>query len=251
MVGLMMREVWESPEPTRAARSGGRAADAPRPEKSRHHDQHRLEAVTAMAAAAAMEVAGPQGEPSITTAEEEAMIQELLAGIGGSAAGGAATSSQHPHHQQEHHHHQLPMESQADVRDRLVLDAVCGGSEGWTTIVNSRDVDYVEQRPADGSYVASVSVVLSLVKITDALGTQLFMHDETGTGRVEGLASEADAEELATRRAVASARRRLAKRFAISLDGSLLSEIDRAARAQGLPKQQQPSAWRPPGKRAR
>ena len=204
-----------------------------------------------MAAAAAMEVAGPQGEPSITTAEEEAMIQELLAGIGGSAAGGAATSSQHPHHQQEHHHHQLPMESQADVRDRLVLDAVCGGSEGWTTIVNSRDVDYVEQRPADGSYVASVSVVLSLVKITDALGTQLFMHDETGTGRVEGLASEADAEELATRRAVASARRRLAKRFAISLDGSLLSEIDRAARAQGLPKQQQPSAWRPPGKRAR
>ena len=175
------------------------------------------------------------------------MIQELLASVG-SAAGGAAPSEQQQQQQQP-----PPMESQADVRDRLVLDAVCGGAEAWSTIVKWRDVDYTSA--ADGAYAASVSVVLSLVKITDALGTQLFMHDETGTGRVEGSASETDAQELAFRRAVASARRRLAKRFAISLDGSLLSEIDRAARAQGMargPKQQQqPSSWRPPGKRAK
>lgn len=154
-----------------------------------------------------------------TTAEEEVMIQQLLAGVVDRPTGVASMQQSLPP--------PTAKESQSDARDRLVLDAANNGPDGWTVSVSLREVDFVEQRQSDGKWNASISIVLSLLRIVDEIGTETHAHDETGTGRAEGLPSRQQAEELADRRAKASALRRLAKRFALSLEPAVLAAIDR------------------------
>ena len=62
------------------------------------------------------------------------------------------------------------------VRDRLVFDAACGGPGSWTTKLKQQETDFTEQR-GDG-WAASVSVVLSLLKVDTQTGAQELMHDE-------------------------------------------------------------------------
>ena len=139
-----------------------------------------------------------------------------------------------------------PQRSVADARDVLVLDAALG--EGmWRLDIKQRDVDYVEER-SDGKWQASVSLVLSLSRadaasLCSANGPSVsFMHDEVGSGRADGHPDEASATCEAERAAHTSARRRLAKRFAHSLDPHLLAEP--AARIPLLQAAAQASAGR-------
>jgi len=106
-------------------------------------------------------------------------------------------------------------------RDLLVLDAALGGRPSWKTAVSSRDVDFVELR--DDGWAASVSIILALHR-TDEEETH--MHDETGSGSCDKQPEEAGALAVATQRAMDSARRRLAKRFAHSLDRQQMAAIE-------------------------
>ena len=153
------------------------------------------------------------------SAAEEAEVQALLRQTQRTQPAAAAPAA-------------LPMDTQprncyaADLlRDQLVLDAACGGSEGWTTVVAARDVDFTEQ-DTNGTWSASISIVLSLLRYTGADTTE-HSHDETGTGRVDGMPSEDAAIETAEQRAISNATRRLAKRFAISLDPNVIAAIYR------------------------
>ena len=106
------------------------------------------------------------------------------------------------------------------ARDRMVLDAACG--DGWSTAINRQDLDFVEERPS--GFAASISIVLSLLREDGSP-----WHDETGSGQSQCAASTDAAQELALARAAASARKRLAKRFACSLGQVVLGEIEKAA----------------------
>ena len=113
------------------------------------------------------------------------------------------------------------------VRDRLVFDAACGGPGSWTTKLKQQETDFTEQR-GDG-WAASVSVVLSLLKVDTQTGAQELMHDEVGSGRAERASDAAAAEEEALKAAVACGRKRLGKRFAVALGGEILGAIETAA----------------------
>jgi hypothetical protein len=121
-------------------------------------------------------------------------------------------------------------ESEDEIRDRLVIDAACGAQQ-WRTEVSTEEIDYTEQR-ADGAWSASVSVVVTLVRSVRGCAEEEDMHDETGSGRAVG-ADEAAAIAAAQQRAVVCARRRLAKRFAHSLEPARLAEIARQATKSG------------------
>lgn len=184
-----------------------------------------------------------------TTAEEEAEIETLLAGVASSIMpampGDAAAADAQRQQQKQQQHAETPKEA----TDRLVLDAACGGASAWDARTASLEVDYVEQR-GNGTWAASVSVVLSLVQFVDEALTTKHMHDETGSGHVEGMPTESAAVETAERLAISSALRRLAKRFALSFSNEMLAAISRqafghansAGQAHLLP---------PPGKRKR
>lgn len=117
-------------------------------------------------------------------------------------------------------------------RDCLVLDAALGGRDAWDTELTSSAVDFAEERDADGratgrGWAASVSVIFSLFSLQDGgTITSTHMHDETGSGQSEGQPSRARAIECAEGKAIESARRRLAKRFALSIDTKLLAAIE-------------------------
>ena len=165
-----------------------------------------------------------------TTEAEEAMIAALLGSIAPPPAAPAhAARVVEPEPQLP----RPPQRSVADARDVLVLDAALG--EGmWRLDIKQRDVDYVEER-SDGKWQASVSLVLSLSRadaasLCSANGPSVsFMHDEVGSGHADGHPDEASATCEAERAAHTSARRRLAKRFAHSLDPHLLAELERRA----------------------
>ena len=108
-----------------------------------------------------------------------------------------------------------------EARDKRVFDEACPGG-AWTLSVSSSEVDYIEET-SDGFFEASVSVVMSLQNDGQ------HMHDEIGSGRVQGEASADAARSNALSRATASARKRLAKRFAGSLEPEVLGAIERAA----------------------
>ena len=72
----------------------------------------------------------------------------------------------------------------SERRDRLVLSAALGGQGSWSTEVSRQEVDYCD-RNDDGNFMASVSIVLSLLRVSSEDGSVEHMHDETGSGRVE------------------------------------------------------------------
>ncbi len=124
-------------------------------------------------------------------------------------------------------------------RDCLVLDAALGGRNAWDTVLSRSDVDFAEERSeaaAGGSstitWAAGVSVVFSLMGLHADCRPE-HMHDETGSGQSERQPTRAAAIELAEAKAIESARRRLAKRFAICLDNQLLSVIEKQV-GQGM-----------------
>ena len=162
-----------------------------------------------------------------TSAEEEATIAALLGAIAPQAhLGVQQLPLQPPMPSLE------PRESVADARDVLVLDAALGQGF-WRLNIERQDVDFTEAR-ADGTWAASVSLVLSLSRVLPSTSnstkeTLSFMHDEVGSGHAQGLQDEESATRTAKRVAFSSARRRLAKRFAHSLDPHLLAEIERRA----------------------
>ena len=157
-----------------------------------------------------------------TSAEEEAAIEELLAGIRPAAveqepeqvAGGVASVPQ----------------SKSDVRalvdeirDRKVFDAAIGGPGTWTIVEGHQVEEFCQQRH-DGTWEACVSVILSLHQSADGE----HMHDETGTGHTTG-ADRSMALQQAVAKANASARKRLAKLYAVALAPELLGAIEKAA----------------------
>ena len=107
------------------------------------------------------------------------------------------------------------------ARDRLVFDAACG-QDSWSTQVARQEVDFVEQRP--NGWAASVSVVLSLLSTDGG-----HMHDEVGSGHVDGAEDSNAAQQHAFAKAIASASKRLAKRFASALGQAKLGAIETAA----------------------
>jgi hypothetical protein len=117
-------------------------------------------------------------------------------------------------------------------RDVLVLDAALGGAGSWDVRLARSEVDYVEERPE--GWAASVSVVASL-QLLDPTAESAHMHDETGSGRADAQPTADDATAVAEGRALESARRRLAKRFATSLDTQLLAVIERQANPKRPP----------------
>ena len=117
-------------------------------------------------------------------------------------------------------------------RDCLVLDAALGGRDAWDTELSRSEVDFAEpeERPdvvggSGTTWTASVSVVFSLMALHPDAAPE-HMHDETGSGQSQKQPSRSAAIELAEARAIESARRRLAKRFALNLDNSLLLAIE-------------------------
>ena len=110
-------------------------------------------------------------------------------------------------------------------RDVLVLDTACGGQGGWTTKVSANEVDFVECQ--ESGWAACVSVILSLYSGAESH----HRHDETGSGRVERQPCKEAALCLAEQRAVQSARRRLAKRYANALPPGVLETIERKIRS--------------------
>ena len=134
-----------------------------------------------------------------------------------------------------------PTDSVSVRRDLLVLDAALGGRPCWTTALRSREVDFVVLR-ADG-WAASVSVILALHRTDEFTGqdaqashaqaSKTHMHDETGSGSCEKQPEQAVAIAIAEQRAMDSARRRLAKRFAHSIDRQQLAAIEQMINPPG------------------
>ena len=190
--------------------------------------------------------AAPSAETVVVAPHEELAIEALLAGLRPpqplaptpSCANAIAAPPQQKHADSQRQ--QVEMN-----RDRLVFDAACGGAGMWTTRVSRHDVDFVEER--DDGWAASVSIVLSLLR-RDASMEVHHMHDETGSGRVERAADADAAEQLALTRATTSARKRLAKRFAVALGQAALGAIEKAAWREATGSDAPPPAaarWRP------
>ena len=99
---------------------------------------------------------------------------------------------------------------------------MCCSRELWDTELARNDVDYLEER--EDGWAASVSVILTLLSTRS--GARDHMHDETGSGQAEKQGSNEAALAQAEFRAVESARRRLAKRFAPSINSRTMASIE-------------------------
>ena len=175
-------------------------------------------------------------EVQLATLDEEAQIEALLLSQGLQTAPTAAQPRANPTCVED--------ESCAGVntkRDLYVLDAACGGRASWSTEMTLSEIDFAEER--DNGWAACVSIIMSLFAV-DADNTRTHMHDETGTGRADQQASELAASTLAEERAISSARRRLAKRFAHSIDRQTLAAIEQAIQPVRKQGQGWGSSWK-------
>ena len=144
------------------------------------------------------------------TAEEEADILALLPAPAPPTGASASSSNQ-----------------EISLRERLVLDAACGG-DAWRIEVLQSELEFVDEEDPE-QWSACVSVIVRLVFGHDV------HHDETGTGRTSRKPTKEEAESEACKKALDCGVRRLVKRYAGTLGQHALSEIERQVRSiQGV-----------------